>query len=156
MKRTVFVLIILMFFTQGFPQMRNLDRKKEAKRNEYLVKTSLEVIRSFGPDYISDCNSHPIISDILTFPETFENDSTLKEKKMYGRQYYSVTFSKNTEGNKSQDVYVAIVHIWEDDGQPKEVLFNNGQGHNFYTTSFHNWKKRGIQKSDLIPYRNIK
>lgn len=91
MRHLIVALILLLLCSPCFSKMRHLERKEESKRNEYLVDKAKEVIMAFGPDYYRDYKE-PIIFDINSFKETFKDDPVLKNKKLYGRKYYTVTF----------------------------------------------------------------
>lgn len=91
MRHLIVALILLLLCSPCFSKMRHLERKEEPKRNEYLVDKAKEVIMAFGPDYYRDYKE-PIISDINSFKETFKDAPVLKNKKLYGRKYYTVTF----------------------------------------------------------------
>lgn len=91
MRHLIVALILLLLCSPCFSKMRHLERKEESKRNEYLVDKAKEVIMAFGPDYYRDYKE-PIISDINSFKETFKDAPVLKNKKLYGRKYYTVTF----------------------------------------------------------------
>ena len=131
--------------------MNNLERKEESQRKEYLTNIAKEVILTFGPDYYRDFKE-PIISDTITFRETFKEDPVLRNKNFYGRKYYSVKYLYDPSIEKFLYNFVAEVDIWADDGQPKEVRFGNGYGQNFYITSYKKWKKRGIKESEIIVF----
>lgn len=155
MKRYNFIFLVSMFLcTPCFSQMNNLERKEESQRKEYLTNIAKEVILTFGPDYYRDFKE-PIISDTITFRETFKEDSVLRNKNFYGRKYYSVKYLYDPSIEKFLYNFVAEVDIWADDGQPKEVRFGNGYGQNFYITSYKKWKKRGIKESEIIPYSGL-
>lgn len=151
MRHLSVALILLLLCSPCFSKMRHLERKEESKRNEYLVDKAKEVIMAFGPDYYRDYKE-PIISDINSFKETFKDDPVLKNKKLYGRKYYTVTFLYDPSLENLRYNYSAKVDIWADNGQPKEVCFGSSYGHNFYVVSYKDWLKKGIKENDIIPY----
>ena len=155
MKHYIILLFFLSLCNPIFSQMGNLDKKAESKRNDYLMKISKEVILSFGPDYYRDYKD-PVISELIVFPETFKNDPVLKDKEFFGRKYYTVTYQYDQSVETLLYGFAAKVDIWADDGQPKEVRFGSGYGHNFYVVSYKDWLKKGIKENDIIPYVETK
>lgn len=151
MKRLIITLISFCLFSHSFSQMHHLENKDDSKRNKYLVQKAKEVIMAFGPDYYRDYKE-PIISDITVFPETFKNDPVLKDKKLFGRKYYSVTYVYDTSVENLKYSIAARVNIWADNGQPASVFFGSGFGHNFYKVTYKEWLKKGIKEEEIIPY----
>jgi len=151
MKFLSTLLVFLSLCNPVFSHMRNLEKKEESKRNDYLIKISKEVIMAFGPDYYREYKE-PIISDITVFPETFKNDPVLKDKKLFGRKYYSVTYVYDTSVENLKYSIAARVNIWADNGQPASVFFGSGFGHNFYKVTYKEWLKKGIKEEEIIPY----
>jgi len=151
MKRLIITLISFCLFSHSFSQMHHLENKDDSKRNKYLVQKAKEVIIAFGPDYYRDYKE-PIISDIIVFPETFENDPVLKDKKLFGRKYYTITFMYDPLAETLLYNYAAEVDIWADDGQPANVRFGCGRGKCFYSVSYKEWLKKGIKEEEIIPY----
>ena len=140
-------LLLLLFCLPCSSKMRHLERKEDAKRNEYLIEKSKEVIMAFGSDYYGDYKE-PLITDIKTFKETFKDDPVLKNKKLFGRKYYTVTYQYDPSVETLLYNYAAAVDIWADDGQPKEVRFGNGRGQNFYAISYRRLRKIKVKEAD--------
>lgn len=133
--------------TANFSQNTNLSKMDSDKRNEYLTSLAKEVTKQFGPEFYRD-TINPVISDIMTF-----NKGNSKQQdiiKNDGRKYYTVTFP-TTE--KLEWDYTSKVDIWEDDGQPKGVLFGTGIGRHFMSKSYNEWLKEGIKEEDKFPYQ---
>lgn len=151
MRHLCVALILLSICTPCCSKMRRLDRKQESKRNEYLIEKAKEVIMAFGPDYYRDYKE-PVISDINTIKETFKDDPVLKDKKLFGRKYYTVTFLYDPSEENLKYNFSAIVEIWADDGQPAVVMFGSGRVQQFYATTYKDWIKKGIKESDIAPY----
>ena len=133
--------------TANFSQNTNLSKMDSDKRNEYLTSLAKEVTKQFGPEFYRD-TINPVISDIMTF-----NKGNSKQQdiiKNDGRKYYTVTFP-TTE--KLEWYFTSKVDIWEDDGQPKGVLFGTGIGPHFMSKSYNEWLKEGIKEEDKFPYQ---
>lgn len=154
MKHFLIASVLLLLCSPCFPQMRHLDRKEESKRNEYLIEKSKEVIMTFGPDYFRDYKE-PVISEIQTVLEHYSEDPDLKDKNLYGRKYYTVTYLYDKSKENLKFNFAALVEIWAEDGQPKRVMFGSGLGHGFLRTPYKEWIKKDLKKSDKLEETDI-
>lgn len=147
MKKIIIIMSVMICGIPIFSQNTNLSKMDSDKRNEYLTSLAKEVTKQFGPEFYRD-TINPVISEIMTF-----NKGNSKQQdiiKNDGRKYYTVTFP-TTE--KLEWDYTSKVDIWEDDGQPKGVLFGTGIGRHFMSKSYNEWLKEGIKEEDKFPYQ---
>ncbi len=128
--------------------MKHLSRKPEEKRNTYLRQLAREVVLNTGPDWYREYGEWEV-----TGPFVYETPSTEpKRVASIGRKYYRVTswYDKNAE--TLNWFYASEVEIWENDGQPKGVIFGEGMGWNFWTSPYKNWIESGITEKQMWPY----
>lgn len=155
------LLSTLLFFPLSLTaQVINLGQMNKQERHAYLVKKSIEVIKNFGPGYYRE-GAAPIISDythsffydtkeMLTAPEI---EPILVKNN--GRKYYEVICPYDTLTERLSWDFAAKIKIWEDDGQPIEVIFGNGIGVNFFARSYDCWIQEGVKDIEKIKYQKV-
>lgn len=130
-----------------------LSQMDSLKRNEYLVKLAREVVLNFGPDYYRD-NMNPTISDLRVFSDSSMVERFPEAQQNLGRKYYVVTIPYDHAQEQLEWDYAAKVEIWEDDGEPKGVMFGCNLGYHFTFTSYREWVKMGIKRGEIMPYQH--
>ena len=130
-----------------------LSQMDSVKRNEYLMKLAREVVLNFGPDYYRD-NMNPTISDLRVFSDSSMVERFPEAQQNLGRKYYVVTIPYDHAQEQLEWDYAAKVEIWEDDGEPKGVMFGCNLGYHFTFTSYREWVKMGIKRGEIMPYQH--
>ena len=129
-----------------------LSQMDSVKRYNYLVKLSSEVVKNFGSGYYREYKK-PEISELRVF-----SDSSYQRPEFMrniGRKYYTVTFPSNTlEEQLEWRSYAAKVDVWDDDGEPKGVMFGHGLGYGFELRPYRDWLKIGIKDDEIMPYKS--
>lgn len=142
MKRLTVLSIIVTCALNTMAQSKLLSDMETNERNEYLIEIAKDVTISFGPEFYRD-NITPIISDVKVFNS---GTSELPEMKANnGRRFYSVKFV--TKEALEYD-YTSVIDIWDDDGQPKGIMFGTGIGLHFLCKSYQEWLEQGIKKEN--------
>lgn len=100
---------------------------------------------TYGPAYVAYFKSANV-SDIQVFQKEDYGDSFPEIKKQIGRKYYTVTFTYDSTSVKFAFDYAAKVSIWEDTGEPLDVIFGNGMGRNFLFLNFKEQTNHSAQK----------
>ena len=131
----------------------HLSQMDSVKRYEYLVKLAREVVLNFGPGYYRD-NMNPTISDLRVFSDSSLVERFPEAKRNLGRKYYTVTFPYDHAQEQLEWDYAANVEIWEDDGEPKGVMFGHGLGIHFTSRPYREWVKEGIKEDEIMPYQH--
>jgi YD repeat-containing protein len=129
----------------------HLSQQDSVKRNEYLVKLAREVVLNFGPGYYRE-NMNPEVSAIRMYLDSTHVERFPEDRKNIGRKYYVVTFPYDHTQEQLEWGYAAKVEIWEDDGEPKGVMFGCNLGYHFTFTSYREWVKMGIKRGEIMPY----
>lgn len=138
MRNLVFTLVIAMFSSIAVAQ-KKLSNLKQKERDEYLEKVSKEVIKEFAPDEIDDCQICKISG-----PFKFSKNDLgpyEKFKKLYGKKYYMVKYSSVKIGYD-----FVTVKIWEHDGNPLDIDFDEGIGFEFVSISYKDFLKKNSPK----------
>ena len=131
----------------------HLSQMDSVKRYEYLVKLAREVVLNFGPGYYRD-NMNPTISDLRVFSDSSLVERFPEAKRNLGRKYYTVTIPYDHAQEQLEWDYAANVEIWEDDGEPKGVMFGHGLGIHFTFRPYREWVKEGIKEDEIMPYQH--
>ena len=131
----------------------HLSQQDSVKRNEYLVKLAREVVLNFGPGYYRD-NMNPEISPIRMYLDSTHVKQFPEDRKNIGRKYYVVTIPYDHAQEQLEWDYAANVEIWEDDGEPKRVMFGHGLGIHFTSRPYREWVKEGIKEDEIMPYQH--
>ncbi len=131
----------------------HLSQQDSVKRNEYLVKLAREVVLNFGPGYYRD-NMNPEISPIRMYLDSTHVKQFPEDRKNIGRKYYVVTIPYDHAQEQLEWDYAANVEIWEDDGEPKSVMFGHGLGIHFTSRPYREWVKEGIKEDEIMPYQH--
>ena len=141
-------------------QVTNLKQMNEQERHAYLVKKSKEIINNFGPGYYRE-DMAPVISDDTHLFVYDANEMSIAPEieplliKNNGRKYYEVVCPYDTLIERLSWDFAAKIKIWEDDGQPIEIIFGNGIGINFFSRPYDNWIKDGIRDDEIIKYQKV-
>ena len=131
----------------------HLSQMDSVKRYEYLVKLAREVVLNFGPGYYRD-NMNPTISDLRVFSDSSLVKRFPEAKRNLGRKYYTVTIPYDHVQERLEWDYAANVEIWEDDGEPKGVMFGHGLGIHFTFRPYREWVKAGVKEDEIMPYQH--
>ena len=131
----------------------HLSQMDSVKRYEYLVKLAREVVLNFGPGYYRD-NMNPTISDLRVFSDSSLVERFPEAKRNLGRKYYTVTIPYDHVQERLEWDYAANVEIWEDDGEPKGVMFGHGLGIHFTFRPYREWVKAGVKEDEIMPYQH--
>ena len=151
--KLIITLAILMACCTSFAQQKNLSKMKENARNSYLIKLAREVSDSFGPGWIQG-NILTSVSHIQEFDG--DGDTSASIKKHIGRKYYKVTFIYDETTKKEVGWwYASCVRIWEDSGEPIDVMFGNDYGRHFFDFPYKTWKRAGIEPDDKMPFEEL-
>lgn len=130
-----------------------LSQMDSVKRNEYLIKLAREVVLNFGPGYYRD-NMNPTISDLRVFSDSSMVERFPEAKQNLGRKYYVVTIPYDHAQEQLEWDYAAKVEIWEDDGEPKGVMFGCNLGYHFTFTPYREWVRLGVKRGEIMPYQH--
>ena len=130
-----------------------LSQMDSVKRNEYLVKLAREVVLNFGPGYYRD-NLNPTISDLKVFSDSSLVKRFPEAQQKLGKKYYVVTIPYDHTQEQLEWSYAAEVEIWEDDGEPKGVMFGHNLGYHFTFRPYREWVKNGIKEDEIMPYQH--
>ena len=155
MRKLVIISTLIFSFFYISAQTIDLKEIEKERKNDYLIKISKEVIQKFGPQYYIE-QTIPIINfETKTFIFNNKEMGVAPEDedifiKYSDRKYYEVIWPSDSLLRELHCEYAAIVQIWEDDGQPKEVTFGNGYGIGFYWKTFSDWVKDGIEDNCVI------
>lgn len=154
MKKIFFILSVILGTVALCAQTLNSSKHFEESKMRTLIETAKNVAITYGPAYVSffkDAN----VSDVQVFQNEDYGDSFPEIQKQIGRKYYTVTFTYDKSSVKFAFDYAAKVRIWQDTGEPLDVIFGNGMGRNFLFLSFkeqtnHSAKKRIKKVPDFI------
>ena len=146
MKKIIFILSVILGTVALYAQSLNSSKRSEALSKSSGIETAKNVAMTYGPAYVAYFKSANV-SDIQVFQKEDYGDSFPEIKKQIGRKYYTVTFTYDSTSVKFAFDYAAKVSIWEDTGEPLDVIFGNGMGRNFLFLNFkeqtnHSAKKR--------------
>ncbi len=147
MKILLALTFILFSVGKTFGQCSNLENMNQEQRENYLIATSNEVIKTFGPDYYRD-NQKPTISG----PEKFcSGDKRTEIAKNVGREYYIITYPYDKSKETLDFDFSSEVKIWKDTGEPLDVTFGNGHGKSFLFIPYKQQKMLDV--NDKVPYQ---
>lgn len=128
----------------------SLGKMTRANREAYMISLGNEVTRAFGPGYYRKYKrSH--ISKAKKFQD---GDMRPEIQKNIGRRYYTVTFLYDPSKEVLEWNFASKVDIWQDTGEPIEVVFGNGYGINFLFQSYEE-QLRSINRK-VVPYQQVK
>ena len=131
----------------------HLSQMDSVKRYEYLVKLAREVVLNFGPGYYRE-GMNPEISPIRMYLDSTHVKQFPEDRKNIGRKYYVVTIPYDHAQEQLEWGYAANVEIWEEDGEPKGVMFGHGLGIHFTSRPYREWVKEGIKEDEIMPYQH--
>lgn len=154
MKKTFFILSIILGTMALYAQSLNSRQSAEVSNKEILIETAKNVAMAYGPAYVPFFKDAKI-SEVQVFTKEDYGDSFPEIRKQIGRKYYTITFTYDSTSVKFAFDYAAKVRIWKDTGEPMDVIFGNGMGRNFLFLNFkeqtdHSAKKRMKMAPGLI------
>lgn len=151
MKALVF-LSVLLISMDSYAQNHDLSEMTEKARNRYLTKLAKEVTNNFGPGWLQG-NVSASVSPL----QEFDNDGDYDPLTMHlGRKYYKVTFSYDEKTKKEIGwEYASIVSIWEDSGEPMDVIFGHNYGRHFLDKPYREFVKEGIGPTDQVKFEKM-
>lgn len=151
MKVLVF-LSVLLISMDSYAQNHDLSEMTEKARNRYLTKLGKEVTNNFGPGWLQG-NVSASVSPL----QEFDNDGDYDPLTMHlGRKYYKVTFTYDEKTKKEIGwEYASIVSIWEDSGEPMEVIFGHNYGRHFLDKPYREFVKEGIGPTDQVKFEKM-
>lgn len=151
MKVLVF-LSVLLISMDSYAQNHDLSEMTEKARNRYLTKLAKEVTNNFGPGWLQG-NVSASVSPL----QEFDNDGDYDPLTMHlGRKYYKVTFTYDEKTKKEIGwEYASIVSIWEDSGEPMEVIFGHNYGRHFLDKPYREFVKEGIGPTDQVKFEKM-
>lgn len=144
-KYILFTIILLIFFSEAFPQDRQLKKMSGKERKNYLIKIGKELTKIYGPEYYREYGK-PVISKIRKFKT---DDHRIEISKNTGRKYYEITFPYDQAKEKLEWNYASKIEVWKDSGEPFSILFGNGAGFNFF---FKSHRTRIQTDIEPVPY----
>lgn len=145
MKKIIFILSVILGTVALYAQSLNSSKRSEAFSKSSLIETAKNVAMTYGPAYVAYFKSVNV-SDIQVFQKEDYGDCFPEIKKQIGRKYYTVTFTYDSTSVKFAFDYAAKVRIWEDTGEPLDVIFGNGMGRNFLFLNFKEQTNHSAQK----------
>ena len=151
MKALVF-LSVLLISMDSYAQNHDLSEMTEKARNRYLTKLAKEVTNNFGPGWLQG-NVSASVSPL----QEFNNDGDYDPLTMHlGRKYYKVTFTYDEKTKKEIGwEYASIVSIWEDSGEPMDVIFGHNYGRHFLDKPYREFVKEGIGPTDQVKFEKM-
>lgn len=151
MKVLVF-LSVLLISMDSYAQNHDLSEMTEKARNRYLTKLAKEVTNNFGPGWLQG-NVSASVSPL----QEFGNDGDYDPLTMHlGRKYYKVTFTYDEKTKKEIGwEYASIVSIWEDSGEPMDVIFGHNYGRHFLDKPYREFVKEGIGPTDQVKFEKM-
>ena len=149
MKSILFFMIAIICNSTCYAQESSLSKMTEKARNDYLLKLSKEVVHNFGPEWYKE----PFVTEFSGI-QVYENKAyDLPEgKKCNGRHYYTIVFRYKKYQNLPKWHFAFKVSVWEDDGEPKDIMFGNDEGITFVFCSYRELLRKGVKKEDQMPY----
>jgi hypothetical protein len=150
MKALVF-LSVLLISMDSYAQNHDLSEMTEKARNRYLTKLAKEVTNNFGPEWLQG-NVSASVSPL----QEFDNDGDYDPLTMHlGRKYYKVTFTYDEKTKKEIGwEYASIVSIWEDSGEPMDVILGLNYRH-FLDKPYREFVKEGIGPTDQVKFEKM-
>ena len=150
MKALVF-LSVLLISMDSYAQNHDLSEMTEKARNRYLTKLAKEVTNNFGPGWLQG-NVSASVSPL----QEFDNDGDYDPLTMHlGRKYYTVTFTYDEKTKKEIGwEYASKVSIWEDSGEPMDVIFGHNYKH-FLDKPYREFVKEGIGPTDQVKFEKM-
>jgi uncharacterized protein YfaA (DUF2138 family) len=154
MKKTFFILSIILGVMALNAQSLTSSRTAEVSNKEILIETAKNVAMTYGPEYVPFFKDAKI-SEAQVFNKEDYGDSFPEIRKQIGRKYYTITFTYDSTSVKFAFDYAAKVRIWKDTREPMDVIFGNGMGRNFLFRNLkkqanHSAKKRKKMEHGLI------
>lgn len=151
MKALVF-LSVLLISMDSYAQNHDLSEMTEKARNRYLTKLAKEVTNNFGPGWLQG-NVSASVSPLQEFDNDGDYDPLTKH---LGRKYYKVTFTYDEKTKKEIGwEYASIVSIWEDSGEPMDVIFGHNYGRHFLDKPYREFVKEGIGPTDQVKFEKM-
>ncbi|MCR4836339.1 MAG: hypothetical protein K5899_08170 [Bacteroidaceae bacterium] len=135
----------------SYAQNHDLSEMTENARNRYLTKLAKEVTNNFGPGWLQG-NVSASVSPL----QEFDNDGDYDPLTMHlGRKYYKVTFTYDEKTKKEIGwEYASIVSIWEDSGEPMDVILGLNYRH-FLDKPYREFVKEGIGPTDQVKFEKM-
>lgn len=145
MKKIIFILSVILGTVALYAQSLNSSKRSETFSKNSLIETAKNVAMTYGPAYVTYFKGANV-SDVQVFQKEDYGDSFPEIKKQIGRKFYTVTFTYDSTSVKFAFDYAAKVRIWEDTGEPLDVIFGNGMGRNFLFLNFKEQTNHSAQK----------
>ncbi len=153
MKRIVTLTIVLACCWSAFAQQTNLSQMTEKARNEYLTKLAKEVTENIGPGWLQG-----EVSITISPLKVFDGDGDTREhiKALLGRKYYEVRIIYDEKTRKEVGwSHASEVRIWEDSGEPIDVIFGHNYGRHFLDKPYREFVKEGIGPTDQVKFEKM-
>ena len=150
MKSIITIVIVFASISSALAQKTNLSKMSEKSRTSYLVKLAREVSDNFGPGWIQG----NIITSVSPLQEyDGEGDTRDCMKPHMGRKFYEITFIYDETTRKEVGWWCAsCVKIWEDSGEPIDVIYGNNYGKNFFSFPYRTWVRAGIEQEEQVQF----
>lgn len=152
MKRII-TLVIAFICCSAFAQQTNLSQMTEEARNEYLTKLAKEVTENIGPGWLQG-----EVSVTISPLKVFDGDGDTREhiKALLGRKYYEVRIIYDEKTRKEVGwEYASEVRIWEDSGEPIDVIYGHNYGRHFLDKPYKEFVKEGIGPKDQVKFEEM-
>ena len=153
MKRIVTLTIVLACCWSAFAQQTNLSQMTEKARNEYLTKLAKEVTENIGPGWLQG-----EVSITISPLKVFDGDGDTREhiKALLGRKYYEVRIIYDEKTRKEVGwSHASEVRIWEDSGEPIDVIYGHNYGRHFLDKPYREFVKEGIGPTDQVKFEKM-
>jgi hypothetical protein len=151
--KTIITLAIAFICCSTFAQQTNLSQMTEKARNEYLTKLAKEVTENIGPGWLQG-----EVSVTISPLKVFDGDGDTREhiKALLGRKYYEVTFIYDEKTKKEVGwSHASEVRIWEDSGEPIDVIYGHNYGRHFLDKPYKEFVKEGIGPTDQVKFEKM-
>ena len=151
--KTIITLAIAFICCSTFAQQTNLSKMTEKARNEYLTKLAKEVTENIGPGWLQG-----EVSVTISPLKVFDGDGDTREhiKALLGRKYYEVTFIYDEKTKKEVGwSHASEVRIWEDSGEPIDVIYGHNYGRHFLDKPYKEFVKEGIDSKDQVKFEKM-
>lgn len=124
-----------------------LGKMARASREAYMINLGNEVTLAFGPEYYRKYKRIHI-SKVKKYKD---GDMRPEIQKNNGRKYYTVSFLYDPSKETLEWDFTSKIDIWQDTGEPIEIIFGNGYGINFINQSYEEQLRMTNRK--IIPYQ---
>ena len=154
MKRIITLVIAFACCWSAFAQQTNLSQMTEEARNEYLTKLAKEVTENIGPGWLQG-----EVSVTISPLKVFDGDGDTREhiKALLGRKYYEVRIIYDEKTRKEVGwEYASEVRIWEDSGEPIDVIYGHNYGRHFLDKPYKEFVKEGIGPTDQVKFEKLR